>query len=280
VTTASREPASGVALALPRGRGRVAWLREHGLPPERLAPAISLPLFLLVWQAAVTLLEVPAFLLPAPSAIFLKFTENGDYIVQHLLFTAQSALLGLGLALVIGSLLAIAIGYSRTMESAVYPYIVVTQVTPIVAIAPLVAIWFGFGLLPKVIVAFLISFFPIVVNLALGLRSPDEDFLALMRSLNASELETFLKVRVPYSLPLLFAGLRVAGPASVIGAIVAEFVGSDQGLGYVILFQKAFLQTVVVFEAMIAAAALGITIFATIVLLERLLVPWHQSQAR
>jgi len=170
------------------------------------------------------------------------------------------------------------IAYSRTLEQAIYPYLVVTQVVPMIAVAPLLAIWFGYGPLPRVIIAFLIAFFPIVINTVIGLRSPDRNMIMLLRSMNARESEVLGKVRFPWALPYVFAACRVAAPTTIIGAIVAEFVGSDSGLGYVILYAKGYQQTDMIFVAILASAALGIAFFAAVVVVESRLIGWHESR--
>jgi NitT/TauT family transport system permease protein len=232
-----------------------------------------------VWEGAVDYFRVPSYLLAAPSAVWAVFIKDPGYILKHTAATGVSAVIGFFLALSIGAVLAVLITYSRTLERAVYPYLIITKVVPIVAVAPVLAIWFGFGIAPRIVVAFLIAFFPIVVNLVLGLRSPDRGMLMLMRSMNARERDTFRKVRLPYALPLLFAACRIAAPTTVIGAIVAEFVGADSGLGYVILFAKGYLETDLIFLAVVASSLLGIAMFGAVVLVESRFLYWHESRA-
>jgi NitT/TauT family transport system permease protein len=240
-------------------------------------PVAALVILLVAWEGLVAALDVPIWLVAPPSAVWARFMEDPGYIVGHTGATAAAAITGFALALVIGGLIALVIAYSRALERAVYPYLIITKVIPIVAIAPLLAIWFGFGIVPKIIIAFLIAFFPIVVNLVLGLRSPDREMLMLMRSMNAREATTLTKIRLPFALPLLFAACRVAAPTAVIGAIVAEFIGSDSGLGYVILFAKGYLQTDLIFLALVASSLLGMSVFGAVVLLESRLLSWHAS---
>ena len=176
--------------------------------------------------------------------------------------------------------LAAAIAYVLTLERTLMPYLVILQVTPIIAIAPLLVLWFGFGLVPKVLIAFLISFFPITVNTAIGLRSADKDALDLMKVLAAKEQFIFLRVRLPFALPYLLSSLKIAAPAAVIGAIIAEFVSSTQGLGYVILLSKSTLRTADLFVAIAGSASLGTTMFGLAVLVESRFLRWHESQIR
>lgn len=252
--------------------------RWRRLLPSLGYPVLALGLLLVVWEGVVDALNVPPYLVAAPSKVWESFITNPGYILRHSAITGLAALIGFLLAAVIGGGLAVVIAYSRTLERAIYPYLIITKVIPIVAVAPILAIWFGFGMEPKIIVAFLIAFFPIVVNLVLGLRSPDRGMLMLMRSMNASEVATFRKIRLPWALPLLFAAFRVAAPTTVIGAIVAEFVGSDAGLGYVILLAKGYLETDKIFLAIIASSGLGILMFGAVVLVESRVLYWHESQ--
>ena len=188
--------------------------------------------------------------------------------------------MGFGLALASGVLLATAIGMSRTLERALYPFIIASQTIPIIVIAPMLLIWVGYGLAPKVIVVALISFFPIVVNMVDGLASVDRDMIRLMRTLGANRWQIFLKVRVPASLPYLFSGVRVAIAVSVIGAVIGEWVGSSEGLGYLMLRSKPQFLTERVFAAIVILSALGVALFASVGIAERLAIPWWSSTRR
>ena len=256
-----------------RGAPRRPWIGWL----QRLAPLIVLAFLILLWEVSVIAFEVPRFLLPRPSEVFIEFLDRPWLLIDNLLYTTLSATLGFGLAVVVAVPLSIIIAYSRPIEGVVYPYLVITRVIPIIAIAPLLGIWLGFGIAPKVFIAFLISFFPIVVNMVLGLRSPDREYINLLRSLNASERQTFRKVRIPFSLPLVFAAFRIAAPAAVIGSIVAEFVASNQGLGYLLLLAKGYLDTPLIFMAIVASSILGITMFALVVFVEKRVLYWHAA---
>jgi NitT/TauT family transport system permease protein len=242
-------------------------------------PLAALVILLVAWEGAVDYFRVPSYLLAAPSAVWAVFIKDPGYILKHTAATGVSAVIGFFLALSIGAVLAVLITYSRTLERAVYPYLIITKVVPIVAVAPVLAIWFGFGIAPRIVVAFLIAFFPIVVNLVLGLRSADRVMLMLMRSMNPQHRDSFRKVRLPYAVLLLCAACRIAAPTTVIGAIVAEFVGADSGLGYVILFAKGYLETDLIFLAVVASSLLGIAMFGAVVLVESRFLYWHESRA-
>lgn len=247
---------------------------------RRWLPLVALVTTIVVWEAVIRTSDIPSYLFPAPSAIVQSFLDDPGLVWQNTLTTGSEAVLGFLLGVVIGVVVAVAIAYSQTVERIIYPYLVLTQVTPIVAIAPLLVIWFGIGLAPKVVVAFLVAFFPIAVNFAIGLKSPDRDMILLMRSLAASEPTVFRKIRVPFAMPYLFSAFRIAAPATVIGAIVGEFVTSNKGLGFMIVRAKATLDTATLFLAMIASALLGLFMFAIFGLLERRLLRWHESQSR
>jgi NitT/TauT family transport system permease protein len=272
-TTASA--ANEASSSAPSPRGRI-WRRRLN---AAAFPIGALLLLLAVWEFLVRYLKVPTYIAAAPSAVWAAFIKDPNFILKHTLATAIAAIAGFFLAILVGGVLAVIIAYSRPLERAVYPYLVITKVVPIVAIAPILAIWFGFGVAPKIVVSFLIAFFPIVVNLVLGFRSADHGMLMLMRSMNARESDTFRKIRMPFAMPYFFAALRIAAPTCVVGAIVAEFVGSDSGLGYVILFAKGYLQTDRIFLAVVASALLGILMFGAVVLVESRVLRWHDSHA-
>jgi NitT/TauT family transport system permease protein len=254
-----------------RTAGRVRWWTV-------LQPIIGMLVFLGVWEAVIRLLHVSVFLVPAPSGIVSKLWRQPGMLVEHTVSTGEEALIGFALAIAVGSLVALLIAYSRVASRVVYPYLVLLQVTPIVAIAPLLTIWFGFGLAPKIVITFLVAFFPITVNLSVGLRSTDPDMLSLMNSLAATHTQTFWKVRVPAALPYLFSSFRIAAPATVVGAVVAEFVSSTTGLGYLIIQAKSSLDTELLFLAILGSAILGMAFFGIVALFETRLLAWHASR--
>jgi NitT/TauT family transport system permease protein len=181
----------------------------------------------------------------------------------------------------VGLLLAIVITSSRVLRAALYPLIVTSQAMPVIAIAPLLITWFGFGPTSKILVSALIAFFPMVVSSAAGLGSLSSDVVNLMRSFPASRIQIFLRARLPNALPQIFAGLKVAAVLSVIGAVIGEWVGADEGLGYLIVRANTSLAIDLVFASIVLLALLGIAFFAAVALVERLVMPWqHQEQGR
>lgn len=253
------------------GRGIVAALSA------KLTPFVGILVFLAVWQAAVAALKVPAYLLPPPTEIFRTFFSELPRILHHGWFTTYEMLLGYGLAVIIALPLAIAITSSSRFDRFVMPTMLFFQVVPKVAIAPLFLVWFGVGTTPKVLIAFLISFFPIVIDAAVGLRSMSSEMNDLARSMGASRMQVFTQFRLPTSLPYLFSGLKVAATLAVAGAVVGEFVGADRGLGYLLMVTGTNLETAMVFATLVALTIIGLVFFYAVEFLEKLLIPWHVS---
>jgi NitT/TauT family transport system permease protein len=240
-----------------------------------ITPFVGILVFLAVWEAGVALYKMPAYLLPAPSVIFDTFVREFPRLAYHGWVTAYEMLLGYGLAVAVAVPLAIAITSSQRFDSFVMPTLLFFQVVPKVAIAPLFLVWFGVGALPKILVAFLISFFPIVIDAAVGLRSMSGEMTDLARSMGASRMQVFARFRLPTSLPYLFSGLKVAATLAVAGAVVGEFVGADKGLGYLLLVTNSNMETALMFATIVALTIIGLVFFYAVELLEALLIPWH-----
>jgi len=240
-----------------------------------ITPFVGILVFLAVWEAGVALYRMPAYLLPAPSVIFETFVTELPRLAYHGWVTAYEMLLGYALAVAVAVPLAIAITSSQRFDSFVMPTLLFFQVVPKVAIAPLFLVWFGVGALPKILVAFLISFFPIVIDAAVGLRSMSGEMADLARSMGASRMQVFARFRLPTSLPYLFSGLKVAATLAVAGAVVGEFVGADKGLGYLLLVTNSNMETALMFATIVALTIIGLAFFYAVELLEALLIPWH-----
>ena len=241
---------------------------------EYVVPAVTLAGVLLAWEAATRAFRIPRFIMPAPSAIFSEGWEWRYRFIGHTWVTLYETLGGFALSMLVGVPLAVLIVYSPTLKSALYPLIVLAQSVPKIAIAPVLLLVLGHGEIPKVIVAFLVAFFPVVVDTATGLAATPPELLDLSRSYRASAFKTFLKVRLPMAMPFIFAGAKVAITLSVIGAVVGEFVGSDQGLGYLILSATSYWKTELAFSAMILLSVMAIVLFGAVALVERLVCPW------
>jgi len=244
-----------------------------------LAPLLLLLLLLAAWEMSVYWFEVKPFILPAPSQVFTAFIENFSMLTWHGAVTFSEILLGLLLGGLGGITLAIIVFYSPMLDKALYPLIIGSQMIPVFAIAPILIVWMGYGLWPKVTVAALISFFPLVVNVSDGLREPSEEAVDLFRSLGATRRQIFWKLRLPASLPTLFSGLKVSATLSVVGATIGEWVGAHQGLGYLMLQSNARLRMNLVFAAILMLAILGLLLFGALRIIERRVVHWRTAKA-
>jgi NitT/TauT family transport system permease protein len=246
---------------------------ERSLPDWVLA--LLLAAFVTVlWEAAIRLFRVPTFVLPAPSAVIRSLIKNWAQLASATESTALEILLGFVLAAITGIAVAIVIARFDRFGRALYPLVVLFQNVPKVALAPIFILWFGFDLAPKVALIVVIAFFPVAIDMLVGLQSVEPSFVALMQSVGASRSKILLDVRIPHSLPHLMAGLKVAITFSVIGAIVGEFAGANQGLGYVIEFASTQLDTPLIFAALLVVSVLGLAFYYVVELAERLLVPW------
>ncbi len=240
-----------------------------------LAPMGLLLLLLLVWEIGVRCLEVAPYVLPSPSHVATVFVREFPRLIQHGLVTLLEIVAGLILGVVGGGILATMVFYSPLLDQALYPLIIGSQMIPVFAVAPILIVWMGYGLWPKVTVAALISFFPLVVNVSDGLREPSQEAVDLFRSLGATPWQIFWKLRGPASLPMLFSGLKVSATLAVIGATIGEWVGASQGLGYLMLQANARLRMGLVFAAILMLALLGLLLFGGIRIIERRVVHWR-----
>jgi NitT/TauT family transport system permease protein len=238
---------------------------------------VTMVALVVLWEVLCDALKVPSFLIPAPSQVALRLYEKRDLYFAHTWVTLYETTAGFLLAVVFGILSAAVIVVVPKMRDIVMPLLLIAQLVPKVAIAPLLLIWFGYGLMPKVIVAFLVAFFPIVVNGASGLAAVQPELLDLGRSLQASRWQTFWKFRIPTALPEVFSGMKIAITLAIIGAIIGEFVGGNRGLGYLIIVANQELDTALSFAAIFLLSVMGIALYGLIEMLERVLIPWHLS---
>jgi NitT/TauT family transport system permease protein len=252
-----------------RTPGRSTGLRKT------LTPLAGVLVFLAAWQIGVVVHKVPSYLLPAPTEIARTFVSEFPRLLQHGWVTTYEMLLGYAMAVAIAVPLAVAITSSKPFDDFVMPTMLFFQVVPKVAIAPLFLVWFGVGTTPKVLVAFLISFFPIVIDAAVGLRSMSPEMTDLARSMGASRLQIFAQFRLPTSLPYLFSGLKVAATLAIAGAVVGEFVGADKGLGYLLLVTNSNMETSLMFATIVALTIIGLAFFYAVEFVEALVIPWH-----
>ena len=251
------------------------WQRLLYAPWSR--PVLLILVLLVLWDLAIRIFKIPPYLIPAPEAVIRAFLREWPRLLGESLVTTWATLGGFALSIAFGIPMALAIAYSRTVESFLYPLLVFSQSIPKVAIAPLFVVWFGFGIIPKVIAAFLLGFFPVVVSTVVGFKSVEPDMVDLARSMKATKLQTFARISLPQALPHIFAGLKVSVTLAVVGAVVGEFVGSNSGIGYVLQIANGNFDLPLMFAALVVLSMIGVILFVAVDIVERLLIPWHAS---
>ena len=246
---------------------------------RRAVPAILLALLvLIVWESIVRLFDIPSFLLPGPVAIVQAFWGSRGMLLSQSVPTAGEALIGFLGAAAAGTVSGLLINRSSLAERSLYPWLVASQTLPVIAIAPVLVTWFGYGPLPKVLVVILFCFFPITVSTVDGLRATDPDLIRLMRSFGADRWRTFSMVEVPGALPFLFGGVRLAVTYSVVGAIIGEWVSPSKGLGFQMIQDKNQFEIPRLFAEIALLSLMGITLFLLVALAQRLIAPWTLKQ--
>jgi NitT/TauT family transport system permease protein len=244
---------------------------------DRILPTAFFLLALAAWQVSCDVFAVPDFLLPSPLAILGKIAELPERMILHTLTTLREVLIGFAAASLGGIILASLTAHSRLFGRTVFPMLVMSQTVPTIAIAPILVIWFGPGDAARLIVVFLIAFFPMVVNTTAGLLRVNEELIDLARGLNASRWKIYTKIRMPNALPHIFTGMRISIALSVIGAVVAEFVAATEGLGYLIFSANTNLDTKLVFAGVVLLAVMGIILFQLVRLAQQFAVPWARE---
>jgi len=250
-------------------------LRAHRL----LLLPVSLAVMLLVWQSAIWINGFPAFILPPPARVWQRMiiALSDGTLLRHTAITLSESLGGLAVGLAVAAALGYLLARSRTVERLLAPYIVASQSVPVVAIAPLLIIWFGSGLTSKVLICALIVFFPVLINVIVGVRSVEPDLRDLMRTLRANRWQLFFHLELPAAMPMLLGGLKIGATLSVVGAVVGEFVASQSGLGMVIVNAQTNLNTPVAFAALVWISAIGLALYGAVALAARWLVPWAET---
>ncbi len=267
-TIAAKTPIAQ-AQALPGKSRRMLQSLSRVVPAALLLAAV-----LLAWEVIVRLLAVPIFVLPPPSSIAQVLVDRQADLLKAALITGEEVLYGFLLSSLVGVVLALLIARYDRFGDALYPLMVLFQNVPKIALAPLFILWFGYDLLPKIALIIVIAFFPIALNMLVGLRSADPNLVALLRSVGASRNEIMVRVQIPNALPYLMAGMKVAITLSVIGAIVGEFAGASAGLGYMIQFASTQMETSLVFSALFEVSVLGVLFYYAVELLERRYITW------
>ena len=241
-------------------------------------PSLTFVVLLLVWEFLVWFLEIQRFILPAPSDIFKEMVLLPGYLLDNTWVTLEETLLGFLLSVLVGIPLAVVIALNRFLQNTIYPLIIWFQAIPKVAIAPIFLIWMGVGIHTNVLIGFTIAFFPIVVSTTTGLHAVEPEMLDLVRSLSGTKFQQFRMVRFPSALPFIFTGLKVSVTLSVIGAVIGEFVGAEKGLGVLILQAGDQLRTAFSFASLFILSAIAMLLFGLVVLLEKVLIPWHTEE--
>lgn len=240
-------------------------------------PFILIVVLLILWDIVIRVFAIPPYLIPSPEKVVEQLYKEWPRLLKESVVTTYATLGGFLLSILFGIPMALMIAYSRTVESFVYPLLVFSQSIPKIAIAPLFVVWFGFGIIPKVIAAFLLGFFPIVVSTVMGFKSVEPDMIDLARSMKASKWQTFMRISLPQALPSIFAGLKVSVTLAVVGAVVGEFVGSNSGIGYLLQIANGNFDLPLMFAALVVLSMIGVVLFVLVDVVERLMIPWHAS---
>jgi NitT/TauT family transport system permease protein len=257
-----------------KGRGAVAQV----LNAAWLRPFILLVMIIVAWDLAIRIFHIPAYQIPAPGDVVKVLWTDWPELLSQTWPTTYATIAGFLLSALFGIPIAMLIAGSRTVESYVYPLLVFSQSIPKVAIAPLFVVWFGFGIVPKIIAAFLLGFFPVVVSAVQGFKSVDPDMVDLARAMKGSRFSVFCAINLPNALPAIFSGLKVSVTLAVVGAVVGEFVGSNSGIGYVLQRSIGTFDLPTMFAALVILALLGVILFWIVDRIERFAIPWHVSQ--
>jgi NitT/TauT family transport system permease protein len=245
--------------------------------PEVAQPVAAIVVMLVLWELACRLFAIPAYLVPPPSAIWTDTTALAGPVAVHTLATTKTVLLGFVASLVVSLPLAVLITSSPVIANSIYPILVLTQSIPKVALAPILVVIFGSNELPRVVVTFLVAFFPLVLSIAAGITAVPPELIELGRACKASRWRELWRIRLPYAVPFVFSGLKAAITLCVVGAVVGEFVNADQGLGYLIVTSTAFFKVPLAWGALLLLSLLGIVLFQAVVIVEQVFFPWSVS---
>lgn len=260
-------------MALPQGNllqrmATSAWVR----------PVLFLVMLVVLWDLTIRIFHIPPYQIPKPEDVLRTLWTDGPQLLEQAVPTTVATVEGFLLSAVFGIGIAVLIAGSRTVESYIYPLLVFSQSIPKIAIAPLFVVWFGFGMFPKVLSAFMLGFFPVVVSAVQGFKSVEPDMLDLARAMEAKRLQIFRMVSFPHAMPAIFAGLKVSITLAVVGAVVGEFVGSNNGLGFVLQRSIGNFELPTMFAALVILSLIGVVLFWILDIIERLVIPWHASQ--
>lgn len=256
----------------------VKWLRLWENLKESVPGILSVGGVIVIWEFVVRVFHIPGYILPSPSASIMALIQYWDIIASNLFTTLREISIGFIITVVISIPIATLISYSRTFEKTLYPFMVFLQLIPKVAIGPLFVVWFGFGQMPKILMVFLLSFFPLLMDTVAGLKSLNSRLYYMARTMSGSEWKFYWKIKFPNALPSIFSGLKTSVSQATVGAVVAEFLGSDSGLGYLLLRANGDINTKLLFAILIILCLMGMVFFSIVEILEKKLIPWHVSQ--
>ena len=262
----------------PWSADRAAKKKSRKSGAAGMYPVVAIAGFFVFWEAAVRLFHIPSYLLPMPSEIFAEIIDNAGVLARNGQATLLVILASFVTSVAVGVPLALLISFSPFARRTIYPLIVFSQMIPKIAIAPLFVIWFGFGFTPKLLIAVLISFFAVVIQSIVGFTSLRPQPVRVAQSMGATAWDLFIKVRLPHALPNIFAGLKMAMASSAIGAIVGEFIASQQGLGYLVLVANGQMNTKLAFAGMMILSVMGIVLYFIVELVERSTTGWRTTQ--
>jgi NitT/TauT family transport system permease protein len=237
-------------------------------------PTLAVVLFFLIWEGIVLIFHIPKFVLPAPSVVIRALWQWGRIIAWHSGQTLYTTILGFSIAVIVGLVLGWAVGFSAMLYKALYPLLIAFNSIPKVAIVPILVIWFGIGTIPAVLTAFLISFFPILVNVATGLATLEPELRDVLLSLGATQFQIFRKVGLPRTLPYFFGSLKVAVTMAFVGSVISETVASNRGIGYLMIAASSRFDVPLVFAGLLAIALMGVGLYAIAAILEARLTRW------
>jgi len=250
---------------------------QNTIKDHNWLPVIPIVSALLAWQILSTSGIVPPYMLPSPLRVIQVFIEDFRLLMRHLSFTLMEAMIGLGLAIICAFVLAIVMDANRFIKKSITPIILLTQTMPVIAIAPLLILWMGYGLAPKITLVFLTCFFPLTIGLLGAFAGADQDGLRLLQSMGAKKWQLYRYIKIPEGLPAFFSGLKIAASYSIIGAVVAEWLGGDAGLGVYMIRVRRSYSFDKMFAVIILVSALSLLLIKLVTLLERKLMPWRKK---
>lgn len=238
-------------------------------------PVIAFIVFIVVWEIVTKANNIKEYILPSPSAILNEFIKSGDLLLHHSLTTLTESMLGFILGIILAVLLSVIMSSLKVFRNIFYPFMVLSQTVPIIAIAPLITIWFGIGIISKLIICVLVVFFPVALNLTEGLNSHDKDLEELLKCMNASKLQIFTKLKLPTALVYFFSGLKIAAAYTVMGAVMSEWTGAESGLGIFLTRSMKSFKTAAMFADIVLISAFSLLLFVIISIIEKRFIKWN-----